>query len=117
MTHIEKRQSIRIDFKLRAEITYKEKTFKGFIENFSREGIFKIIIPERQLAEFIPGIIVKITFQSPSGEAYELRGEVKWLRIKPEPPIGVKYSMGMAILNPPRKYTGFVEGLFEKSSS
>jgi hypothetical protein len=117
MTHIEKRQSIRIDYKLRAELTFKDKTFKGFIENFSREGIFKIIIPERQLAEFIPGIIVKVNFQDPSGKTFELQGEVKWLRIKSEPPIGVKYNMGIEIINPPQKYKEFVEDLFEKSSS
>jgi hypothetical protein len=74
------------------------------------------MISEKELAEFFPGVVLKINFHNPSGETFSIKGEVKWLRIKSEPSQGMKYSMGMEIINPPQAYKEFVESLFKKSS-
>jgi hypothetical protein len=113
---MERRSSQRISHKLKAEIVFKNKSYDGYIENFSREGIFKIMILEKRLTEFFPGVVLKINFNDHSGEIFSIKGEVKWLRIKSEPSQGMKYSMGMEIINPPQAYKEFVESLFKKSS-
>lgn len=108
---IEKRRSQRVAFRLEAESILGEKNYKGNIENFSREGVLKIIDGEEILG-CSPGTTINVNFKVPSGETIDLTCEIKWLRINSNMPFGVKHNLGMEIIDPPQEYTEFVESLY-----
>jgi hypothetical protein len=112
-TQIEKRRSQRVVFRQEAESILGEKKYSGNIENFSKEGILKIIAGEEILG-CSPGTTINVNFQIPSGETIELSCEIKWLRINSNMPFGVKHNLGMEIVDPPQEYTEFVESLYSK---
>jgi hypothetical protein len=110
---IEKRRSQRVDFRLEAESILGEKKYSGNIENFSREGILKIIAGEEILG-CSPGTTIYVNFLIPSGKTIDLFCEIKWLRINSNMPFGVKHNLGMEIVDPPQEYTEFVESLYSQ---
>jgi hypothetical protein len=108
---VEKRRSQRVAFRLEAESVLGTKKYGGKIENFSKEGILKII-PGEEILGCSPGTIINVNFQIPSGETFNLFCEIKWLRINSNMPFGVKHNIGMEIIDPPQEYTEFVESLY-----
>jgi hypothetical protein len=108
---VENRFSLRVDFWVQAKSILKNKGYNGSIENFSQEGMLKVI-PNGQLIEILPGATTGVSFQTPSGETLNIECEVKWIRHHSDLPFGIKHHIGMEIKNPPQKYTEFVEGLY-----
>lgn len=111
---MEERRSPRVDFRVKAESISKDKSYNGSIENFSREGMLKVI-PNGRIIKILPGTIIRVSFQTPSGETLNLECEVKWIRHHSDFPFGIKHHMGMEIQNTPQKYNEFVEGLYNES--
>jgi hypothetical protein len=108
---VENRFSRRVDFGVQAKSILKNKGYNGSIENFSQEGMLKVI-PNGQLIEILPGTTTGVSFQTSSGETLNLECEVKWIRHLPDLPFGFKHQVGMEVQNPPQKYTEFVESLY-----
>lgn len=109
---IERRRSRRVVFRIRAESFSENKRYKGLIENFSLEGMLKII-PEATVIDFAPGMKLEVSFQLPAGEEFRLGCEIKWVRHHTNMPFGLKHYVGMEIINPPQVYTAFVQGLYD----
>lgn len=109
--HVDKRRSPRVDFRVRAESTLRNIRYQGNIENFSREGMLKII-PNGQVLNVLPGTRIEVNFQIPSGETFRLECEIKWQRHYPNMPFGLRHHLGLEIKNPPRKYNEFIQGLY-----
>jgi hypothetical protein len=110
-SRLERRRSPRVDFIVIAKSTSKNKGYQGSIENFSREGMLKVI-SNGQVIEILPGTTMGVSFQIPSGKTLNLECEVKWIRHLPDLPFGIKHHIGMEVQNPPQEYTEFVEGLY-----
>ncbi|MHA2220093.1 MAG: PilZ domain-containing protein [Candidatus Hodarchaeales archaeon] len=108
---MERRRSPRVDFIVIAKSIIKNNGYQGSIENFSREGMLKVI-QNGQVIKMLPGTTIGVSFQTPSGETLNLECEVKWIRHHPDMPYGIKHHIGMEIKNPPQKYKEFVEGLY-----
>jgi hypothetical protein len=107
----DRRRHRRINFKLKAEVTYGARHFNGMIENLSKSGIFKVVFPEKSVIDFFPGKIIGLNFHIPSGQMLNLECEIKWIRIKKGSPLFLKYHMGVQVVSPPQGYTDFVQGL------
>jgi hypothetical protein len=105
MKSIEKRRHRRINYKLKADVTYDSKHAQGMIENFSETGLFKVVFSEKGV----------INFTIPSGQELQLECEMKWMRIQKESPLFLKYSMGVKIINPPPVYKEFIKTLLPES--
>jgi hypothetical protein len=110
-SYLEKRRHIRVDYRVNAEITYGDKSYRGNIENISESGIFKVAFPEKEIVDLIPGSPLVVKFQGPSGEDFNLNCLIKWLRIYTISPFALKYNMGIEIVNAPQEYRDFVEQL------
>jgi hypothetical protein len=52
MKSIEKRRHRRINYKLKADVTYDSKHAQGMIENFSETGLFKVVFSEKGVINF-----------------------------------------------------------------
>jgi hypothetical protein len=114
MIGIEKRRHKRINYKLKADVSYDSKHAPAMIENFSETGIFKIVFPEKSVIDFYPGETIRVSFQVPSGQELQLECEIKWVRIKRGSPLFLKYNMGVKIINPPPIYKEFMTSLLKK---
>jgi hypothetical protein len=108
----EKRRSSRIGCRVRAEYTLVNTRYKGFIENFSREGILKTIYNNQQELYISPGTMLVVSFRIPSASKLDLPCEVRWIRHAPDLPFGIKHYIGMEIYNPPQKYKDFIQELY-----
>ncbi|MHA2220401.1 MAG: PilZ domain-containing protein [Candidatus Hodarchaeales archaeon] len=115
MKGIEKRRHRRINYKLKADVTYDSKHAQGMIENFSETGIFKVVFSEKGVINFYPGEIIVINFTIPSGQELQLECEMKRVRIQRGSPLFLKYSMGVKIINPPPVYKEFIKTLLPES--
>lgn len=107
------RRSKRVTYKLEATVIADDKIYNGLIENFSKEGILKIISYKRE-ENFKSGMVLVVNFQVPSGQKLNLNCEIKWLSITEEDNHLFKHNLGMEILNPPQGYTEFVQSLYNK---
>jgi hypothetical protein len=110
-SYLEKRRHIRVDYRADAEITFGDRSYRGMIENISESGIFKVAFPEKEIVDLIPGSALAVKFKDPSGSYFNLRCEIKWLRIYTVSPFALKYNMGIGIVNAPQEYKEFVEQL------
>jgi hypothetical protein len=117
MIDIEKRRHKRINYKLKADVTYGSKHAPATIENFSETGIFKIVFPEKSLINFYPEEIIGVNFQMPLGQEVDLKCEIKWVRIQKGSSLFLKYSMGVKIINPPPIYKEFIKTIIQKSEA
>jgi hypothetical protein len=108
---MERRRSPRVVFKSRAKATSGNTSYNGFIENFSREGMLKII-PNGQVLDIFPGTTLEVCLETPSGEKITLACEIKWVRHSPNMPFGLKHHVGMEIKNTPQKYKDFIHELY-----
>ncbi len=105
---MERRRFKRVNFTLHAEIVLKDNNYKGIIENLSEKGLFKIVIIEKDLTDFVPGATPEVKFQIPSGDTLNLNCNIVWVRIDKEPDGGLRYNMGLEIISPPPEYIEFV---------
>jgi hypothetical protein len=110
---LEKRRSPRVNFKVRAESTLGDSRYKGYIENFSQEGVLKII-PDGNVIHILPGTTLGLRLETPSGEKLTLECEVKWLRHHTNLPFGLNHHVGMEIKDPPQHYKEFVHELYNE---
>jgi hypothetical protein len=117
MIGIEKRRHKRIDYKVKAEVSFDSKHANAMIENFSETGIFKIVFPEKSLINFYPGETIRVNFQMPLGKELNLECEIKWVRINRGSPLLLKYSMGVQIINPPPVYQEFIKTLTQRTEA
>jgi hypothetical protein len=110
---MEKRRSPRVDFKLIAESTVENTNYKGYISNFSREGMLKII-PNGQLLDVQPGTILEVSFETPFGEKLSLECEVKWVRHLSNLPFGLNHHVGIEIKSTSQHYKEFIQELYDE---
>lgn len=105
---MEKRRFKRINFQLNAEVTLNGKSYKGFVENLSEKGLFKIIDIEDDLTNIVPGSTLEVKLYLPSGKKLNLECNIVWAQIDTKLPRVSKYNMGLEILSPPPEYTEFI---------
>ena len=96
---MEKRRFERISGCFDAEIIYKGKAFRGIIDNLSENGAQALTIPGEIKIDFIPGSILDLKFQPCPGETLVLNCRIKWS--KKVLPHGLKYKIGLEVLDPP----------------
>jgi hypothetical protein len=110
-SYLEKRRHIRVDYRVDAEIIFGDRIYRGMIENISESGIFKVAFPEKEIVDLIPGSALGVKFKDLSGSYFDLRCEIKWLRIYTVSPFALKYNLGIEIVNAPQEYREFVSQL------
>ncbi len=103
-------------FRLPAELTSRDQSYHGVIENFSREGMMKVIHHEK-LLDFLPGTTLEVHFQTPAGEKLILDCEIRWLRYQTNMPFGLNHYVGMEIINPPLTYNAFIQTLYDRNDT
>jgi hypothetical protein len=111
MSNESNRRSVRKNFRLKAEITLGDKSYKGFIENFSKEGLFGVIIRDEALEDLNTQMLVGVAFTFPTGEEFNLFCEIKRLQEATDPLVGRVYNFGMEIIDQTPAYKKFVETL------
>lgn len=109
---MEKRRSTRIGCRVRSEYTLINKRYKGFIENFSREGLLNTIYNDQQELYISLGTTVVVSFRVPSGRKLDLKCEARWIQHAPDLPFGIKHYIGMEIQNPTQAYRDFIQELY-----
>jgi hypothetical protein len=107
---MERRRSKRIRVDLKAERISGDSKQGVFIENISSDGIHIVTSPSRTHKEYFPGADVDLKFRLNSGETIRLACKIRWVHLN-EPSNGLTDSIGLEILNPPRKYLEFVESI------
>ena len=107
---MERRRCNRIPVILKAKVIIGDKTYAGFIENVSVEGIkYSITSFFQTTKDFTPEMIIKLNFQNPSGETLNLNCELIWFsKISPN---DTELTLGMKIIDPPQNYKEFVRTL------
>jgi len=106
---MEKRSLKRKIVTLKAEIVSCGKSYAGFIENISEDGIYMITAPTETEISFLTGTTLGLKFQLPSGGTQNLHCKVMWSY--KTPPHGLTHSIGMEIINPPPEYKEFLKTL------
>ena len=106
---MEDRRFKRIGFKLNAEINLSGKRYKGSIENLSEGGLFEIIFSEADLTDLATGASLGVKFEIPSEEIIDLHCKIVWIRVGPEQIVGLRYYIGLEIINPSPEYKEFIK--------
>jgi hypothetical protein len=94
---------------LKVKLIAHNITYPGFIESLCGDGIYMRTLPENSDINLMPGTIIDLKFQTPSGEPQVLRCSIKWLY--KTPPHGLTTSIGLHILNPVPSYERFLSTL------
>jgi hypothetical protein len=110
---MEKRRSPRVGFKVRAASIVENTYYKGYINNFSREGMLKII-PNSRVLNIVPGTVLEVSFETPSGSKLNLECEVKWVRHSSNLPFGLNHHVGIEVKNPPQHYKEFIHEIYNE---
>ncbi|MHA2123176.1 MAG: PilZ domain-containing protein [Promethearchaeota archaeon] len=110
---MEKRRSPRVDFRVRAASTVENTNHKGYIRNFSREGMLKVI-PNEHVLNILPGTILEVNFETPSGEKLNLECEVKWVRHSSNLPFGLNHHVGIEVKKTCQHYKEFIHELYNE---
>jgi hypothetical protein len=105
------RRSERKSFRLKAEITLGDKSYRGFVENFSKEGLFGVIIRDEALEDLNPQMLVSVAFAFPTGEEFNIFCEIKRHQEATDPLVGRVYNFGMEIIDQTPAYKKFIEML------
>jgi hypothetical protein len=108
---MERKSLKRIDTKINAEVSIDGKYYEGSINTFSEDGLFEIVFAEVEVSDFKPDKILRVIFNKPSGEKYNLQCKVVWFRLNKDDLDRLKYCMGMEIISPPATYKKFVKTL------
>ena len=112
----ERRRSKRIPFTAKADIISSGRSFPGFIQDVSEEGVLYILssVPEVS-AEFVPDKHLGLVLKDPSGKECRMECELKWYtRGK-----GSDRSMtfGMMVNDPPPNYKELIDSLKEEKQA
>lgn len=107
---MEKRRSRRIKINLKAERISGDEKCGVFIENISENGIHMITTPSEMHEKYRPGTDIDLKFHLSSGETLSLHCKVRWAHLK-IPTNGLTDSIGLEIIDPPRRYIEFVRAL------
>jgi hypothetical protein len=110
---MEKRRSPRVRFKIRAESSVDNTNHKGYINNLSREGMLKVI-PNEEVLNILPGTILQVSFEAPSGKQLSLKCEVKWVRHSSNLPFGLNHHVGIEIKKTCQHYDEFIRELYNE---
>ena len=98
---MEKRNSDRISGGFEAEVIYNGRSYKAIIDDLSEQGVKVITLPAEIEADFIPGSSIDLKFQPHPGETLLLNCRIKWAeKVSPH---GLKYRIGMEVIDPPWK--------------
>jgi hypothetical protein len=92
---MDKRRNTRLDINLEAELISDEKTFKGFIENFSSGGLGIKSAPLTNFDNIGPGDKITMKFQTNPKDVLSICYRIKWLTKHNETTNGSIYKMGM----------------------
>ena len=115
----QKRISMRFPVNLNSVITSGFRSYLGFIENVSEEGLAYIRV-ERDtftltLKEFTPEKIINIIIVVPDSETLNLNCRIKWSSLLSSPWYLLHdyptLGIGMKIIEPPEKYMEYLETL------
>ncbi|HDZ61581.1 MAG TPA: PilZ domain-containing protein [Nitrospirae bacterium] len=102
-----KRRFKRVSVGIITEIIVGSKRYTGFMKELSAGGMQIITGPVRAITHFVPGSVVDIKFQLPTGQMLTLHCEVRWLHTVKARSEGLINSMGLAILDVPPRYKAF----------
>lgn len=103
-----KRRSKRKTFRLKAEISLGNKSYRGFIENLSGEGLCGVIMRDEALEDLNVHMLVNVKFEFPTGEVFNLFCEIKRLQEDMDALVGRVYNFGMEIIDQPPAYKKFI---------
>ena len=92
---MEKRRNTRMDINLGAELISGERTYKGFIENFSNNGLGIRSVPLKNLEDISPGDKITVRFQANPKDILSICYKIKWLTRHDETSDGSIYRMGV----------------------
>jgi hypothetical protein len=109
--NMEKRHSKRIINMFEADLISRNENCVGLIENISEYGLFFIASPTKEVTTFIPETIFKLNFQPPKEKKINLQCEVRWVHINKIPIHGLRYRIGLEIIDPPSEYKEFYNTL------
>ena len=102
----------RYNVNLESLIVSNDRTYEGFIQNVSEEGLaYESDSFPSNLQEFSPEKTINVILKMPSGETLILNCEIKWSSEQSPWPLPKNYStlgMGMQIINPPETYREYV---------
>jgi len=101
----------RIDSRINARVTTDSKYYEGSIENVSEAGLFEINLFDVDVADFNPEKTLGVHFYTPSGEEFNLKCTIVWLRLNRDNAGSLMYCMGMEIISPPPGYKKLVKTL------
>lgn len=99
---MEQWRSTRVPVHFEAELSSRDKSYFGVIENFSEEGICMTTAPFQPAINFVPESPLELVFTSSSGEVLSLKCTAKWYH--ETPPEGLTNSIGMEIEDSPPEY-------------
>ena len=105
------RRFVRMPVYLGAALISGGNNYAAFIGNVSEGGAFAKTSPTTTAADFVPGTLIELKFQIPSGEELNLTCEVIWLHTKKIEAQGLINSMGMEIIDPPSTFREFLKTL------
>ncbi len=107
---MEKRQSLRVECTISANIISGGRTCGGFIDNISEDGLeYLMTSVTDSTMDFIPERVVTLSIQTPSGRKLHLECEVRWYLDGTRE--NATLTMGMKILNPAFDYRKFIREL------
>lgn len=95
-------RSTRIPVHFEAELSSRDKSYFGIIENFSEEGICMTTEPSQPAINFAPESPLELVFTPPSGEVLSLKCTARWYHKTPTE--GLTNSIGMEIVDSPPEY-------------
>lgn len=99
---MEQWRSTRVPVHFEAELSSRDKSYFGVIENFSEEGICMTTEPFQPAINFAPESPLELVFIPSSGEVLSLKCTARWYHeTKPE---GLTNSIGMEIVDSPPEY-------------
>jgi hypothetical protein len=101
----------RIDSKINARVTIDSKYYEGSIENVSEAGLFELNLFDVDVTDFTPKKTLGVHFYTSSGEEFNLKCNIVWLRLNRDNPGSLMYCMGMEIISPPPRYKKLVKTL------
>jgi len=109
---MERRHPQRIIFNLNVELISNGKSYTGFIENLTENGIGVTTTPIESAIDFVPGTIVELKLRLPSEEIIALSCEIIWLHSYKLRSFRIVNTIGTKIIiSPSLKYKEFLKTL------
>ncbi len=104
---MERRRSERKDVHISVKLTAGDKSYDGFIENVSHEGVSLNIIlaREERLDSFVPGKILELKFKTETRDEITLQCEIKRQFYTK---LNFIYIISVEIIDPPAEFKKFV---------